>query len=186
MNANWFIALPVAAERWFDRVLDAPAGVTLMHRDDLHCTVAFLGPVDEARALRAFDGIHIALAPLEVTLGDVVPMGDPHKYSALSALLARGRVEVERAMSECRDRALESARRPRERWPAKAHVTLARPTRDATARQRAEALAWAAKLSLGETPVRLDRIALYTWSLERHTVGAPRFRQVESSPLVER
>ena len=69
----------------------------------------------------------------------MVAMGSARRYSALSALL----------------------RKP------KAHVTLARPKRRATERERAAGLVWASELDVRAVRVRLDRVALYTWDEAR-------------------
>jgi 2'-5' RNA ligase len=183
MKPNWFIGLPVAADRWFDRVAAPPRSVRSMHRDDLHATVAFLGPVDEAAAHRAFDALAIDLAPLDVTLGAVVAMGDPHRYSALSALLDRGRVEVERASGACRERAWSAAGSALDRRPPKAHVTIARPDRRASARERSAGLQWASALVIDPVEIHVDRVALYTWSETRADRSAPSFRVERTQPL---
>jgi 2'-5' RNA ligase len=57
---------------------------------------------------------------------------------------------------------------PRDSRPPKPHVTLARPQRRASAEERRQGLAWAARLELGHVQARLDRVALYTWD-ERRT-----------------
>jgi 2'-5' RNA ligase len=178
MEPNWFIALPLADDRWFERTSEAPPGVRLLHPEDLHATVAFLGPVGEARARRAMDALSIPLSPLRVTLGAVVPMGNPRRFSALSALLDHGRDAVESAMAASRDRAWRAAAAERDDRPPKAHVTIARPTRDADESARRGALAWAASLRLGGVELTIDRVALYTWSDTRHVRGAREFRAV--------
>lgn len=165
--ANWFIALPVAAGSWFERVSGAPEGVRVFHPDDLHLTIAFLGNVGRQRALSGWAALRWPLGPIDVTLGPVVPMGDPRRPSAMSAVLVRGREEVEAAMWRCRDKALEAAGARAETRPPKAHLTVARPPRDATRAERERTVRWAAALDLGEPTVTLDRVALYTWSADR-------------------
>jgi 2'-5' RNA ligase len=164
---NWFVGLPVSPGPWWARLPPVPAGFRRFHPDDLHLTVAFLGPVGEDRARAAFDALAWPLAAVDVTFGEVVAMGDPRRYSALSALLARGRDEVERAMGTARGPVADAAGIARERRAPKAHVTLARPRRDAAAAQRAQGLAWARALDLSDAGARLDRVALYGWSEDR-------------------
>ena len=104
MAANWFIALPVPSGAWLEALTPPPA-VRLFTRHDLHLTVAFLGAVSEARALAAFAcAAELPLAPLEISLAQVVPLGARRRPSAFSALLDRGRVEVERAVGAVRAR----------------------------------------------------------------------------------
>jgi 2'-5' RNA ligase len=143
------------------------------HPEDVHLTLAFLGGCGEEgaeRALAALDAqLSIApLAPIEIGLGEVVPMGGSRRhYSALSALLARGREEATAALTALRDALTQAASGRRDERPAKPHVTLARPKGRASAEDRARGLAWAAALELGSVNARLDRIALYTWSERR-------------------
>ena len=168
MKPNWFVALPVSPGDWFARVSNPPPGVRLFHPDDLHLTVAFLGGVEEAAARAAFaEARAIPLPAQAVRLGDVVPMGNPRRPSALSARLHAGNEAVARAITSVRDAVCDAAGAPREQRPALPHLTVARPRRTATYDERREAVGWAASLDLGAPDVVLDAIALYTWSSER-------------------
>ena len=59
-----------------------------------------------------------------------------------------------------------AGRRPDPR-PHKPHITVGRPKRRAEHRERQLGLTWAADFDLSDTSLRLDKIALYTWSLDR-------------------
>ncbi len=168
MDGNWFIALEVPTQGWWARVGEPPPGVKRFPAEDVHCTVAFLGPVGERAAEAAF-----ALAPqwptgaIEVTLGDVVPMGNLRRPSALSALVAGGREELAAAMSAVRAEMWRAAgARPDDRAPLP-HVTTARPRRSARPDEIRAAIAWARRLDLGRPLVRLSRLALYARSEDR-------------------
>lgn len=167
MRPNWFIAFPARSRGWLaELVPDPPLGLRRFHPRDLHFTLAFLGGVDEEQARAGWQ----ALGPMgafDITLGEVVPMGDPRRYSALSALVVEGREPLEAAISSLRGPCLEAAGRPPERRSAEAHLTIARPMRKATGGQRRAGLRWAAALELGGVHLRLDRVCLYTWSEER-------------------
>ncbi len=184
VKPNWFIALPFRAEPWFDRLPAPPSAMRLFHPEDLHATVAFLGAVDEAAAHRAFDALAIELAPIDVTLGAVIAMGDPKRYSALSALFDRGRDAVETAMGDCRERAWSAAAAKPDRRGPIAHVTLARPDRRASERERRAGLAWASALAIEPVEVRIDRVALYTWSDDRTDRSKPLFHSAREQPLI--
>jgi 2'-5' RNA ligase len=168
MRANWFIAFPFPGA--FLRELPPPPALfRLFMPEDAHVTLSFFGGCSEAAALRGFAALEATLAstprpPLLVSLAEVVPMGPKRDYSALSALLARGREETERYLSELRDVVSDAAIGRRERRPPKPHVTLARPGRRATAEARQAGLDWAAALNLSGVEARLERLALYTWS----------------------
>ena len=169
MAANWFIGLPVAAGPWLRR-LEPPAElpVRLFAPSDLHLTVAFLGAVSREAAHAAFARVgSFALAPCEVRLGPLVPLGRPARPSAFSALLSEGREVVEQAMSDARGALFAAAGARPDSRPALAHLTLARPQRRATDREVQAAAAWACGVDLGAPRVRLERIALYTWSADR-------------------
>src|SRR5690606_5890482 len=98
------------------------------------------------------------------SLGSVTPMGSAQRYTALSALLDQGRPEATACLAVARDTLTEAALCRRERRAPKPHVTLARPRRKASARDREAGLTWAKQLDLSGVHATLDRVALYTWS----------------------
>ncbi|NUO52309.1 MAG: hypothetical protein HOV80_25940 [Polyangiaceae bacterium] len=161
ITATWFIALPVAVGPWFERLPPPADKTSIFHPDDLHLTIAFLGRVGEERALAGWERFRWPLGPTTVSLGDVVGLGNPRRPSALSALLVRGREEVEDAMGESRVGAIEAAGAEPDERPPKAHVTIARPSRSAGSRERARAVEWAKTIDLRGAEVLLDRVALY-------------------------
>lgn len=181
---NWFFAFPLDGS--FVTDLPAPpSALRRYHAEDVHLTLAFLGGVGEAGAERALAALdeqlaHATPAALDVSLGGVVPMGPRGRYSALSALLERGREEATELIRSLRDALTEAASGRRERRPAKPHVTVARPRGRATEADREAGLRWAESLDLRAVSARLDRIALYTWSeLRRERL----FRIVTERPL---
>jgi RNA 2',3'-cyclic 3'-phosphodiesterase len=178
--ANWFIGLPVAAQGWLEALPPAPDGCRRFAASDLHLTVAFLGSVSEDAARAGWAAVRWPDSPVAVSLGAVVPMGSARRYSALSALLLEGRAAIEAAIARSRLAAYAACgARPDER-PVKAHVTIARPLRSATNAQRQGALTWATGIAPPPATLRLDRVALYTWSDDR---AASLFRIVEEASL---
>ncbi len=183
MRPNWFIALPVPAARWFtERVAQhPPPSVRLFHPEDVHLTVAFLGGVTEEAARHAWQRADLwRQGSVRATFGEVIGMGAPAHFTALSALLERGRAEVEEGLRACRDPMLNAAGAPPERRAINAHVTIARPRRDARPHERGAALAWAMHLTLRGVEVELSEMALYTWIAERRD---RQFQAVERRPL---
>jgi RNA 2',3'-cyclic 3'-phosphodiesterase len=182
---NWFFGFPIDGSFVLD-LPEVPSGFRRFHPDDVHLTLAFLGGCGEdsaRRALAALDErLHAApLAALTVTLAEIVPMGPAPAYSALSALLERGRDEATAYVAGTRDLLTDAAVRRREQRAPKPHVTIARPPLRASEARRAEGLDWARSVDLRAVACRLDRIALYTWHENR---GERLFRIVEERPLL--
>lgn len=136
-------------------------------------TIAFLGACGEAAARAALLALdtylqHAPVRPLEVSLGRIVPMGRSlRRYTALSALLSRGEQEARHCLSELDGTLTAAANREPPRRAATPHVTLVRPPRRASEGDLERGLAWANPLDLRSVRLRLDRIALYTWSSRR-------------------
>ncbi len=165
---NWFVAFPIDGAFLLE-LPEPPPSVRRFHPEDVHLTLAFLGGCGDAAAERALAALDERLqgspvASFDVSLGEVVPMGSRRKYSALSALLYRGREETTTCLVALRDVLTEAATGRRQTRPPKPHVTIARPKRRATEADREAGLAWAALLDLHAAHARLDRIALYTWA----------------------
>lgn len=169
--ANWFFGFPVDGA-FFASVPDPPPGFRRFHPEDLHVTVAFLGQCGDAAAERALSELDASLLraplrPIEISLGEIVPFGSPHRYSALSFVVVAGQEETCRSIGGLRDVLADAAKVAREARPARAHVTVARPSRRASEMDRRRGLAWARGLNLQAVHTRLDRIALYTWNEDR-------------------
>jgi 2'-5' RNA ligase len=180
MLPNWFVAIPVPAEPWFHRfITPPPQAFRRFHPDDLHMTVAFLGPVGEDRARSGWQAMQWPLQTITTTLGTIIPMGAPHRYSALSVELVQSREIIEDALAQCRDAISDAAGAKRENRPPKAHITVARPSRRATAGDRADGLRWAKRIDLHQHPMTLDSVALYTWDEDRRE---RQFRIVARTP----
>lgn len=165
---NFFFAFPVDG-RFVEQLPPPPAFFRLFHPDDVHLTLSFLGgcgPAAAERALTALDdALHRKPAPtIDVSLGPVVPMGPARAYSALSALLERGREPTVQLIASLRDTLSEAALGRRELRAPKPHVTIARPRSHATPAARQAGLEWAAQLDLLDVSATLERVALYTWS----------------------
>jgi len=179
---NWFVGFPFVTS---DPLPTPPAGFVGFHAEDLHVTLAFLGGCGEAAARAAWAETVSAvgdrrLVRRRVTLGEVVPLGPSHRFSALSARLDEGRLEVEAAMTATRDVLCDAAAAPRELRAALAHVTLTRPARGASPASREAGLAWAAALDLRGVRAELAEVALYA----RADAGDPRrFRRIETLQL---
>jgi 2'-5' RNA ligase len=165
---NFFFAFPLDGQ--FVLQLPAPpAFFRMFHPEDVHLTLSFLGGCGQAaaeRALLALDEV-LCRAPapsIRVSLGEVVPMGPARAYSALSALLERGREPTTQLIGSMRDVLSEAALGRREQRAPKPHVTIARPRSHATEAARKAGVEWAAQLNLLDVEATLDRVALYTWS----------------------
>ena len=169
MHCTWPLGLKVPAGAWFDARFDVPSpAFRRFHPDDLHMTVAFLGSVDEDTARAAFFvNERWDKGGLDVSLGPVVAMGNPRRYSALSLLLTAGNDGAVALMEQLKAPMLEVAGQRPDSRPHKPHITVARPKRKAEQKERALGLRWAEGVDARDTALRLDTIALYTWSLDR-------------------
>ncbi|MBW2455023.1 MAG: hypothetical protein JRI68_10955 [Deltaproteobacteria bacterium] len=178
MKPNWFVGLPVAADRWLSRlVADAPQFLRVFHPADLHATVAFLGPCGAERAHQAWDQVgQRELQSFDVTLGGLKALGNPRSPSALSVVVQEGFERAAELIRSLRAPMIEAAgARPDPRAPLP-HITVARIGRKASGHQRRDALAWVeAKAPVGAA-VTMDRICLYTWAEDRRV---RQFREVE-------
>ena len=164
---NWFFAFPLDGS-FVTELPELPVGLRRYQPEDVHLTLTFLGGCGEEAARRALTVLDRILPgscarPIAVSLGEIAPMGPRGRYSALSALLARGRVETETLIAELRDPLSLAALGRREKRAPKAHVTLARPMPRATDAHRRAGLDWARATDLRAVEHTLDRIALYTW-----------------------
>ena len=163
---NWFIGLPVRADELPAGVLASlPAGIHRFHAEDLHITVAFLGPIGERRARGAFEITDWTQWPtLSAMTGPRAAFGNPRRPSAYG-LDVEGEA-VRRFLAAWRDPLLHAAGRPAETRAVRPHVTLGRPPRRLAATMRDRARPWLDE-SQPSMPLRLDRIALFTGSDER-------------------
>lgn len=168
MKPNWFIGWPATLPTEWLANLQPPPRFRVFHPDDIHATIAFLGGVSESAARHAWATLPAAPGgPYEATWGPIVPMGPPRRYSALAAELDTPTGELRAQMALLQPKLLGAAGARPARHPPRPHVTLARPQRRASDAQRARGLAWVAGLKLPVPTVRLDRVALYTWSDNR-------------------
>ncbi|MBM4356704.1 MAG: hypothetical protein FJ096_01205 [Deltaproteobacteria bacterium] len=161
---SWFVALPVSAGRWYDALVGrAPSCLARVHREDLHATVAFLGPTGEERARRAFATLEGRSSPsLDASLGMLVPLGSSRRPSALSLTLEDGNDAVAALIGSLRDAMFDAAEVPRDPRAALPHITIFRVPQRATSRDREASLAWAASVVRQTVSVRFETIALYT------------------------
>jgi len=171
VRPNWFFGFPIDGAFVLE-LPPLPKNFRRFHQDDVHMTLAFLGGCGEEKALAALAALdeRIAKTPitsLDVSFAEIVPMGSPRHYTALSAVLAEGREAATARVTEYRDLLTETAAGRRDTRPAKPHVTVARPRRRATDADRKAGIEWARTVDLRAMRARLDRIALYTWSEAR-------------------
>ncbi len=166
--ANWFIALSVPTESWWHRVPAPPEAVRLFAPEDVHLTVAFLGPCGRIAAEAAFElAPRWPAGPFAAELGEVRPMGNPRRPSALSAIVGSGAQALGDAILTVRDAMCERAGARSDSRPPLPHVTIARPGRRASPQQQKDAVAWARSIDLARPRVSLSRLVLFTRAEDR-------------------
>src|SRR5262245_52650414 len=122
MRPNWFFGFPIDGSFLRD-LPPLPKNFRLFHENDVHMTLAFLGGCGEEAALRALAALdeRLANAPIramDISLGDVVAMGSPRRYTALSALIGQGREGATECVTAYRDVLTETASGRRDERPA--------------------------------------------------------------------
>lgn len=179
MGPNWFIALAIAVPGLRERLGEAPPGVSLLHPDDLHLTLAFLGDVGEERARLAW-AERWRLTPLGPSacfdFGSIVGLGNCRRPSALSACLGAGEARLCAAIAEVRGAMQGAAGAEREQRPPLPHVTIARVRRSASEQEHGAALVWARGVDRSGLGARVEQIALYSAG---NASGGRRYRSVE-------
>ncbi|TVQ99553.1 MAG: hypothetical protein EA398_12185 [Deltaproteobacteria bacterium] len=168
MKPNFFLALPLPADP-FHAAAPPPPPLRRFHVPELHVTLAFLGPVSADAANQAFGAATADLdhAPVDFVPGPVLPFGPRDRFSALSSVPAEQAEPLCALMTAIARIAFPAAGRPLDPRPPRPHVTLARVPRRASIEERAAALTWAEQLRPGLDRVRLDTVALYTWTEDR-------------------
>lgn len=151
------------------RMPPAPARVRVFAASDLHVTLGFLGSVQEAEAHRAWALIDTfdCFRPVTGSFAGVMPLGNPRKPSALSAMIEEGRDALSQMIAQARAPILTAAGAPEETRPPLPHMTLARIQRRASAAERREALRWAEGIDMAGVSFHVSAAALYTWSDDR-------------------
>lgn len=153
------------------RIPPAPARVRVFAASDLHVTLGFLGTVEEAEARKAWELIDTFPCFRTVTgsFVGVVPLGNPRKPSALSAMIDAGREAFSEMIAQARGPILAAAGAPEDTRPPLPHMTVARIQRRANAVERRQALRWAERIELEGASFTSTSVALYTWSDDRQT-----------------
>lgn len=166
---NWFVALPLPPQaRWQEVTVGAPAALRRFAAEDLHLTLAFLGPCGEARALAAWDALGpLTHPPLTVTAGAWRALGRPQQPSAYGLTLAQGERRLVALLRAWGGLALQAAGCPPESRPPLPHVTLLRPRRREAAQLQPLMAAWMAAAALPPSGAELQELALYTWAPDR-------------------
>jgi 2'-5' RNA ligase len=183
MDANWFLAFPATLDgAWLEGVnAGLPKGLRGFVPEDLHATLAFLGPCGESKARAAWaEACKAPLPCFEVRFGHVEPFGPPRRPSAFGLTVEDDSGALRAAFLDHQAKLLRAAGLPPDNRPPRPHVTVARPTRAATDAERHAALSWSKGLRPPASGARLDALALYTWAKDRR---AQLFVKVETLPL---
>ncbi|MFZ1866241.1 MAG: hypothetical protein WAU39_18615 [Polyangiales bacterium] len=167
MAPNWFIGFSMQVEGF--RIPPAPARVRVFAPSDLHVTLGFLGRVQEAEAAKAWALIDTYPSFRSVTgsFAGVVPLGNPRKPSALSAMIDEGRDAFSEMIAQAREPMLAAAGAPEDTRPPLPHMTVARIQRRASSVERRQALRWAEGIHAEGASFTSRSVALYTWSDDR-------------------
>ncbi len=166
---NWFIGFPVT-DRWVPgAVAGLPPEIRTFRGEDMHITIAFLGPCGETSANAAWQALrnvapaHLG-APFELPLGAVLPFGNPERPSSLSVVPTVADNPATTFLERHRNTLRAAAGLSLDHRPVRPHATIARLPRRGPQPLRERALAWAAERAPVNVTVQIDEIALYTWT----------------------
>jgi len=179
---NWFVALPVPAQAWLEALTAPPVGARLFASDDVHITLAFLGPVGEERARAAWEAARRLppASPFRFLPGALSPFGPRRRPSAWAVEPLDGAPRLAAFIEAARGPVAEAAGCSVDPRAVRPHATLVRPRRGAAPAVHRALATWAVAQALPVAPVELDRLALYTWAEDRRR---RLFRVVASRPL---
>ena len=169
MKPNWFVGIPVPAQNWLTQLLaEVPESCRPFHPEDLHMTLAFLGPIRAEDASLLYPIIdRIEARPFHLTLGKMIGLPRPQKVTALAMEPDQGRELAVDLIADWRTPLLEAVGARLDHRPPLPHITVARPIRKYGHGGREAALAWSQGISPPEVTLLVDRVALYTWAENR-------------------
>ena len=169
MHPNWFIGLPVSPPLGYNALFEgAPDGLRQFHPEDLHITVAFLGPVSPKAADEAWvAGLAAQSEPFSFSYGPLKPFGHRSRPSAWSFVPNEGRDAITAFMGRAREVMVAAAEARPDTRPPRPHITIARPPRRADASLHRAIHRWAEQVPPPPDTYRLDRLALFTWAENR-------------------
>lgn len=170
-----------------DALDGVPSELRTFYGEDIHMTIAFLGAVGADRAADAWALIQRSEGrlgePWTLTLGVVLPFGDPKRPSSLSVVpTPESATWTTEFIRKHRNRLRVAAGLAEETRGVRPHATIARIKRRAPDSLRAAALSWAARVPPLNVEVNVREVALYTWTDDRRD---QLFRIVERVSLGE-
>ena len=181
MKPNWFIGLCPDTTEWLAALLvDKPKRVRGFHPNDLHITLAFLGNCSPINAQQTWE--HATKIPPHATTiisNQLKPMGNPKRPSALSLTFQQDEI-ISQWISTYRGALLQQAGARPDNRPPLPHLTIARPQRRITDKQRANAVEWSQSIVVPSIPISFSTMALFTWSVDRKEIL---FRKVHEMNL---
>lgn len=166
---NWFLALPLPpCARWQEAAVSAPPALRRFVPEDLHCTLAFLGPCGEARAEAAWQAVaELRTAAIAVRAGGWRSLGSWRQPSAYGLTVAEGHAQLCALQQRWEPLAREAAGLVPASRPPLPHVTLLRPRRREAVQAIEPMRVWMAQAPLPGGLALLQELALWTWDPER-------------------
>ena len=172
MKPNWFIGLPLSDHWVAGALVGVPSELRTFKGEDIHVTIAFLGAVGEEGAGDAWSlvrrGADELGPPWRLTLGAILPFGDPKRPSSLSVVPTPATSAYTTSfIARYRNPLRVAAGLSEETRSVRPHATIARIKRRAPDALRARSLEWAAGVPALNVDVSVREVALYTWTEDR-------------------
>ena len=128
----------------------------------------FLGPCGSDAALAGWATLAEKTHPIiHSQLHGLRAMGNPRRPSAFALTLSQGHEETVKLMAHWRGPIYRAANVAPDERPPLPHITVARPPRKASAAIRQMGKDWIQNQPVPTSELKLDGIALYTWSEDR-------------------
>ncbi len=160
--ANYFVAFVLDD---YPELLPSlvPTSLRLFNKQDLHCTIAFLGAM-EARLIPEVCAVALRIqsSTISCRVRGLRLLPNAEHFSAVSWDFTEGAHEIQTIQRRWRDELCDAAHAPRDQREPLAHCTIGRPKAHLNRTEKHRIAAWAAEQHAPERELIIRSLALYT------------------------